>query len=389
MTRTHTIRQRSLLVLALPVLCGLVAAQEILANGQEKPHARGGVTQEATDRGIIIVGGNEAVPARASAIAEREAMSTSETQPIEAAASPAADRGIIIVGGHQDAAATPATRRPDQHAQPAQAEAAKSAAVPAATGTAASQPGSSSPAALNPQPLPPREADVKPRGQPEVYNGPARTRTTESRRGQLPEAPAATPGNAVLRDGSAERAVPRGETPLQTSPLGNATPATRVAGDLEIRTEDLVCQGGPGFRFENHGRDPETGYTRMRLYFSTPSRNARDRRPGAGADGAWLDPGTCAFVNREWVPGDPPGVQFETRTNDAERNVLKIRHGTNTGAEESPDSGSIPEYLRDERHYWRFAVYKTSYGHFHAVRHESWRPATGGTGAEHDQYGMP
>src|SRR5690606_25750654 len=184
----------------------------------------------AQDRGIITVGGNETASAPQAA---------------------GNDRGIIIVGGNPGVEAT-------------RAETAESAALPAAGGTAAGRPGSSSRVALNPQPLPPRANPVQRRSRTEVISRPGTSLATDTRReGELREAPATTPAAAVARGGRVARAVPRGETPLQTSPSGTTAPAARAAADLEIRTEDLVCQGGSSFRFENRGRDPETGSTRM------------------------------------------------------------------------------------------------------------------------------
>lgn len=102
--------------------------------------------------------------------------------------------------------------------------------------------------------------------------------------------------------------------------------------------------------------------TTRRPAHSSPPPTPANSRPGA--NGVWLDPGTCAFANREWIPGELPGVQFE---------VVQ-------GASGGSGPVSIPEYLRDENQYWRFAVYRTAYGYYQATHHESWRPAASPTG---------
>ena len=111
--------------------------------------------------------------------------------------------------------------------------------------------------------------------------------------------------------------------------------------------------------------------TTRRPAHSSPPPTPANSRPGA--NGVWLDPGTCAFANREWIPGELPGVQFE---------VVQ-------GASGGSGPVSIPEYLRDESQYWRFAVYRTAYGYYQATHHESWRPAASPTGSELDEWRTP
>jgi hypothetical protein len=183
------------------------------------------------------------------------------------------------------------------------------------------------------------------------------------------------PATRTMTTGGTSKIEPSQQAiPARAGALGNAP-----AGLDDIKTEEIRCKGGRLLRFENIGAKENAAAgspaTIMSLIFSPPRTGTPGRHPASGEDGTWLQAGTCAFANRQFIPGeDPQAVRFETAVASRERSAKRMQHGTSTAGDASPDSESIPKYLQNDGHFWRFFVYKTSYGHFQAVRHEAWKP---------------
>jgi hypothetical protein len=136
------------------------------------------------------------------------------------------------------------------------------------------------------------------------------------------------------------------------NPVGNA-----VTGDIagRIAVNQVICRGGSTLGLHPNGPSttsaaPANTWT---LYFS-PARGP------AQADASGLEPGQCGFVDRPWVAGDPPGIQFDVPAGAA---------GTAT-----PE-----QYLRDTTHYWSFVVANTGRGMFVASRNGKYRDSAATT----------
>ena len=114
-----------------------------------------------------------------------------------------------------------------------------------------------------------------------------------------------------------------------------AADARAQAGIYELR-----CRGGEGM-FAIDG-PAVTGSDTMHLNFSPSSR-------AAGADGAGLDTGSCAWLDRQFREGEPSQIHFTT-------------------------TGDVAHHLNDSTRYWGFWVFNTNQGYFEARRNQAAEP---------------
>jgi hypothetical protein len=173
---------------------------------------------------------------------------------------------------------------------------------------------------------------------------------------------AALPAASAAGQSNARLAIPQGQI--------QGAAQSPVTDQAAPRTEELICRGGSAIRIDKAGekQTPDGTAALLTLYFQMA--------PGAtDSSGRGLVPSSCAFIGRAWVPGDPPGVRFETPSrSSAERDVKRALHGSaapspdRMDAERLADEVSIPAYLSNPSHYWGFTVTK-GWGYFLASRH--------------------
>jgi hypothetical protein len=77
-----------------------------------------------------------------------------------------------------------------------------------------------------------------------------------------------------------------------------------------------------------------------------------------GENGYGLNPGTCAWVDREALRQEPGRIEFTTAGN---AQLKQIQSGSpvdrsSTAAERWPDAHTIPAYMTDWSHFWTFTV---------------------------------
>src|SRR5215207_1094682 len=146
--------------------------------------------------------------------------------------------------------------------------------------------------------------------------------------------------------------------------LAIATLAAPAQLDAQGRIRQLGCRGGPGlsFRIETDPSPRDTTYVVMRM----------DYRPSTKAvafDYRALDAGTCTWNPTELAgyPAEPGNVRFDLK-----------RIGQPWPAKDTsikagaffPDPVSLPRYLADSRHYYKFYVddssrFAVSFGAMH------------------------
>lgn len=165
-----------------------------------------------------------------------------------------------------------------------------------------------------------------------VYPG---TRLARTRIGGV-AAPSAGSSAAI----GVESALPTRER--EASPVVNSA-AGVTANHIDVN--QIVCRGGSTLGVHPYGPSTtsSTPSHTWTLYFS-PARGP------AKSDASGLEPGQCGFVDRPWVSGDPPGIQFDVAASAA---------GPSTPA----------QYLSDSGHYWFFVVANNGRGMFVANRH--------------------
>jgi hypothetical protein len=168
------------------------------------------------------------------------------------------------------------------------------------------------------------------------------------------------------------------QTRRTSTPVGRKTDATAnavreaAAPSNEIRCRGYGRPGGSSYVFFTiNSRPSPTGeiFVTYEMAF-TPSVKA------AGSRGEGLQPGECGFVDRPVSDRGPFRIRFETVANAQLKQKL---HGSAvdsspTAAETYPDAQTIPAYLKDPNHYWRFYVANPSGAFFEASGNGFWRP---------------
>jgi hypothetical protein len=129
---------------------------------------------------------------------------------------------------------------------------------------------------------------------------------------------------------------------------------------------DLLCRGGTSGLLHGGGGSVGNNLAKVQLSYRVSSNVP-------GKTGAGLSPGSCAWTYRAAMPPEPGKVWFITASNaqlkQAQSGVPIDR--SPTAAERYPDVRSIPEYLKDPAHYWRFTV--MSRDPDSALTHGVWR----------------
>lgn len=150
---------------------------------------------------------------------------------------------------------------------------------------------------------------------------------------------------------------------------GQGSRIGRNEGALEKRRVEILCRGGAALRVERLDVESSAaGFVVMGVYFTKPAA-------AAGSLGTHLQPGTCSPRGNEvFGERDPSGIQFEVAGNARHKAMLSSGVGPlSTAAERFPDAESVPVYLADANHYWRFVAVDTGRGHFRAIAHQHWK----------------
>jgi len=175
-----------------------------------------------------------------------------------------------------------------------------------------------------------------------------------------------------------ENRVINSTTPVLSVDRPNSTSA--VTENLDARLIEILCRGGfsPASFDKPAALQNSSGATVMlRLHF-----NRELARPDEFGRG--LKERHCAPRDQSWswdqIPFSASGydgyIVFETTAANPEQAVKRSRHGSKTStAAERPDELTIPQYLADSGHYWRFFITKGD-GRMtlRANRHERWIP---------------
>ena len=169
------------------------------------------------------------------------------------------------------------------------------------------------------------------------------------------------------------------QTRRRATPVDKKTDATAEAAreaaaapSNEIRCRGYGRPGGSAYVFFTiNSRPSVTGETIVTYEIAfTPSVKA------AGSRGQGLRPGECGFADRPISETGPYRIRFETVANAQLKQKL---HGSPvdtspTAAERFPDAQTIPAYLKDPDHYWRFYVASPSGTFFVATGNGFWKP---------------
>ena len=114
---------------------------------------------------------------------------------------------------------------------------------------------------------------------------------------------------------------------------------------------DLLCRGGSAGLLYGGGTNAGDNLSKVLLTY-------RVSQGVPGPSGLGLSPGSCAWIDRTAMPAEPGAIAFITARN---AQLKQTQSGsavdrTPTAAERYPDVNTIPEYLKDPAHYWRFTV---------------------------------
>ena len=125
---------------------------------------------------------------------------------------------------------------------------------------------------------------------------------------------------------------------------------------------DIRCRGGAsGLAFAGGG-SAGTNLTSVKLTYQVSANLP-------GASGMTMSPGSCAWVDRAGVPKEPGTITFTTASNSQQSGTTVDL--SPTAAERYPDVSTIPEYMRDQLHFWTFTV--TVDQPTKALTHGPWR----------------
>lgn len=114
---------------------------------------------------------------------------------------------------------------------------------------------------------------------------------------------------------------------------------------------DLLCRGGSAGLLFGGGTNAGNNLAKVIITYRT-SANV------PGPSGSGLSPGACAWTDRTAMPKEPGRIAFITASN---AQLKQTQSGSAvdrspTAAERWPDVNTIPKYLEDPAHYWRFTV---------------------------------
>ena len=128
----------------------------------------------------------------------------------------------------------------------------------------------------------------------------------------------------------------------------------RITGPVVLANNarrDLLCRGGSSGLLYGGGTNAGNNLSKVILTYRT-SANV------PGPSGSGLSAGSCAWTDRTAMPKEPGRIAFITASN---AQLKQTQSGSAvdrspTAAERWPDVNTIPEYLKDPAHYWRFTV---------------------------------
>jgi hypothetical protein len=146
-----------------------------------------------------------------------------------------------------------------------------------------------------------------------------------------------------------------------------------ITGPVQFANDvrrDLLCRGGTSGLLWGGGASAGNNQARVQLSYRV-SANV------PGNSGAGLAPGSCAWTDRTAMPREPGKIWFVTASNAQLRQMqsgVPIDRSP-TAAERYPDMRSIPAYLEDPAHYWKFTV--ASRATDSALTHGVWKPDYG------------
>jgi hypothetical protein len=114
---------------------------------------------------------------------------------------------------------------------------------------------------------------------------------------------------------------------------------------------DIRCRGGTSGLAFGGGGNVGANLSSVTLTYGVSANMP-------GATGMAMSPGSCAWVDRAGVPKETGTITFTTAAN---AQLKQIQSGgavdrSATAAERWPDVRSIPEYLKDQQHFWTFTV---------------------------------
>ena len=124
----------------------------------------------------------------------------------------------------------------------------------------------------------------------------------------------------------------------------------RRAYVAQLQNVELRCRGGSGLGFTRGG---SVGNNQIAM---TLTYRVSQNPPGQYGYG--LNPGSCAWVDREGLRQEPGRIQFTTAGNAQLKQIQSgsaVQRGPRV-AERWPDANTIPAYMHDWSHFWTFTV---------------------------------
>jgi len=157
-------------------------------------------------------------------------------------------------------------------------------------------------------------------------------------------------------------------TPAFTGPgIGPADPA---AGNPAQTTYKLLCRGGGSMTTQRGGPVPDANGVEMVVIVLRFARSIK----AAGPQGQGLEPGQCSWIDRPLNQREPVELRFKTHLH-APPNPGKGGKASSE-AERFPDAFSIPEYLKDENHYYSFKAYYENSDRLRATESTYFKPTS-------------
>lgn len=133
-------------------------------------------------------------------------------------------------------------------------------------------------------------------------------------------------------------------------------------------TFPLLCRGGGNMTTQRGGPVPDANGVEMVVIVVRFSRSARP----ATANASGLKPGQCAWIDRAVNFREPNELRFKVPLH------AEAAPGTggkaSTAAERAADAFSVPDYLKDDTHYYTFSAYNSNQGHLRATDSRYFKP---------------
>jgi len=189
----------------------------------------------------------------------------------------------------------------------------------------------------------------------------------------------------------------------QSTSVSKPKISSSVEKSAEPQHYELRCRGGVTYHSDNTYHIPAA--QKLDFFFTEgqPKPEATNVRmmnmqvnfiptaQGAGSTGASLEPGQCAWLDRGFRADEEPFIIRQQIVYFGQ--LYQLQHGLTidsspAAAEQYSDSRNVPEYLKDETHYWSFFVRYVApaskklpngsvedwNGYFEAVSSRYWKP---------------